>query len=98
DPAEGGEGPHRAKEIERELEARRHEEAQVLRDALVGIVGAGLDDLHEVVGARGEPVADPAIREPPPPAGLDHLAHVEAGDSGCDVARRARYKGRVETS
>jgi hypothetical protein len=53
------------------------EEAQVLRDALIGVVGLGGVELHAVVRRVPQPRAEVALGEPATPADLQHLVEIE---------------------
>ncbi len=62
----------------------RDEELDVLRDALVGVVGLLGHQLHAVVRAVGQPRPQVPVGEPAPPADLQHLAQVELVDGQHD--------------
>ena len=79
-PQDGDEGHqrhHGPENAEREAEGARNEQAQVLGDALIGVVRLGGLELHAIVGLVGQPRPEIPVGEPAPPADLQHLVQVE---------------------
>ena len=70
------------------------QQAHILGDALVGVVGLTRHELHPVIGAVGQPGAEVALGEPAPPADLQHLVEVELVDGHDDV--QAREPGEAD--
>ena len=70
-----------AQEAQKELHGVFAELAQVLGDALVGVVDAALQ-LDAVVAAAVQPMGEVAARQPAPPAQAEIGADDGAGDEG----------------
>ena len=90
-PENGHEGDQRHRgpqTADREPEAPRDEEPNVVGDALVGVVALTSRELHPVVGVVGQPGAKIPLGEPAPPADHEHLVEVELVDGHHDVRDR----------
>ena len=94
DRHEGDQRHHRSQAADGESEGAGDQEANVLGDALVGVVGLTRHELHAVIGAVGQPGAEVALGEPAPPADLEHLGQVELVDGHDDV--QAREPGEAD--
>ena len=88
DHHEGDQRHHRPHAADGEREGAGDEQANILRDALVGVVGLTRPELHPVVGAVGQPRPEIPVGEPAPPADLEHLVEVELVDSDDHVGAR----------
>ena len=76
-----------AQEAEAEAQGQHDERLDVLRDALVRVVGAAVDELHLVVGPALEPAIETVLRQPASPPDLEHLVQIELLDGGNDESR-----------
>ena len=73
DDDEGDERHDRREQAEREAAGELDKDVQVLRDALVGVVGAAVEELHAVVRLVLHPLLQEVVREPGAPFDLQHL-------------------------
>src|SRR5205823_12841640 len=65
----------------RQRETDRGEAVEIVRDALVRIVGRGLVELHPVIGLVAQPILQVALGHPAPPADLrseDHTSELQS--------------------
>src|SRR6185312_1352799 len=88
DRHEGEQRHRRTEKAQRQSEAGAGEAVEILGDALVGIVGPAIEDLHAVIGALIEPGIEIAARQPAPPADLQHLLEIGLVDDEDDPQRR----------
>jgi hypothetical protein len=79
---------YRRQEPERKRERVLDEQAQVFRDALVGIVGALVEERQAVMRLVLHPVGEEALGQPGAPLDLQHLLEVQAIDARDDVQHR----------
>ena len=70
---EGDERHHLQEQAQRDAQGLRGEGVAVLLDALLGVADAAARQLHVVVGAVGEPVAEVDLAQPAPPADGEQL-------------------------
>src|SRR5262249_11571784 len=73
DDDEGDERHDGREQAEREAAGVIDEEVQVLRNALVGVVGAAVEELHAVVRLVLYPILEEVVSEPGAPLDLQHL-------------------------
>ena len=60
---------------------------EIVGDALVGVVGRRLVELHAVIGPVAEPVAEEPLGQPAPPADLQDPLQIELIDGDDDHRR-----------
>ncbi len=88
DDDERAERDDRGQHADADRERAVDEDLQVVGDALVGIVGDVAEQLHAIVIAALEPLAEKLHRHPPPPADLQPLIEVELVDGDENVEHR----------
>src|SRR5204863_6966142 len=79
---------------DRQREADRGEAVEIVRDALVRIVGRGLIELHPVIGLVAQPILQVALSHPAPPADLQDLPQILLIDRDDDQGRRDHPEDR----
>ena len=84
DDGKGDQGDRGFEETEGQGEGLLDEAADILADALVGVVGRAVFEAQPVVVAPFEPFCGVAVGEPAPPADLQHLAQVDLVDGHDD--------------
>ena len=84
DHHEGNQRDDRAEQRDADVQRRIDEHADVVGDALVGIVGLVALEAHAVMGALPEPAAEIAVGQPAPPSDLQPLLEVKLIDGGDD--------------
>src|SRR2546423_9836024 len=84
----------RIQQAERQREAGRGEAVEIVRDALVRIVGRGLIELHPVIGLVAQPILQVALGHPAPPADLQDLPQILLIDRDDDQGGRDHPEDR----
>ena len=84
DHHEGRERDDRAEQRDADVQRRIDEHADVVGDALVGVVGLIALEPHAVMRALAEPAAEIAVGQPAPPPDLQPLLEIELIDGGDD--------------
>ena len=88
DAGEGNQRDHRRQQPDAQIERHVDEDAQVVRDALIRIVDAAVDELQPIVGAVLEPAHEEVLVQPGAPLDEQHLLQVEPVDAGDDPEHR----------
>jgi hypothetical protein len=88
DGDEGSERHDRREQSQAQAQRQLDEQAQVLGDALVGVIRAAVEQLQLVIRAPGEPVLQVALVQPLAPLDLEHLAQIGAIYGEADIKER----------